>query len=76
MEEEQRIMKEIEKLKKNEREEKELKEKEEEEKKIRWKPVRDLELDYNRSHRFALQAKEISDNAKLILDAATLHAKT
>ena len=42
---EERIIEKIENLQKIEREEKELKEKEEEQTKIRWKPVRDLELD-------------------------------
>ena len=51
-----------------------MKEKEEEEKRIRWKPVVDLEIDYKRSLRFANQAREIADHAKLMLDAATLHA--
>ena len=72
---EERIIEKIENLQKIEREEKELKEKEEEQTKIRWKPVRDLELDYNHSLRFALKAIEISNNAKLMLDAVMLHAK-
>ena len=42
---EERIIEKIENLQKIEREEKELKEKEEDQTKIRWKPVRDLELD-------------------------------
>ena len=71
---ERSIMEDIEKIEKIEREEKEMKEKEEEEKRIRWKPVVDLEIDYKRSLRFANQAREIADHAKLMLDAATLHA--